>query len=116
MDKVKIMKIKYGSKKIDVSVHRVSFVGRFTGLMFRGRNTNNLLFDFKKKTKIAIHSVFVFFSFLAVWLDEDNNVLEFKVVRPFEFYICPKKYFFRFIEVPINDKNKEIIEFFVGER
>lgn len=110
------MEINYKNKKIDVSVRKVSFVGRFTGLMFRSKNTDNLLFDFGKEIKIAIHSVFVFFRFLAVWLDEENNVLELKIVHPFKLYICPKKSFFRFVEIPINNRNKKIIEFFVGKR
>jgi uncharacterized membrane protein (UPF0127 family) len=110
------MNIKYKNKKISVLVSKISSVGKFTGLMFKKQNNPNLLFDFKKNTRIAIHSIFVFFSFLAVWLDENNNVLEFRIVHPFEFYVKPKKLFFRLIEIPFNDKNKEVIEFFVGKR
>ncbi len=110
------MNIKYKNKVINVPVHKVSSIGKFTGLMFKEKNTSNLLFDFEKNVRIAIHSVFVFFVFLAVWLDENNNVIESKLVKPFNFYICPKKSFFRLVEIPINDKNKKIIEFFVDKR
>lgn len=110
------MKFKYKNKKIEVPVYRVSFIGRFTGLMFKRKNTRNLLFDFGKESKIAIHSFFVFFSFLALWLDEDNNIIDWRIVNPFEFYVCPKNSFYRLVEIPINDKNKETIEFFVGKR
>ena len=110
------MILRHNNKTIEVPIHKVSFVGKFTGLMFRSKDISNLLFDFEKTCKIAIHSVFVFFNFLAVWLDEKNNVLEFKIVCPFEFYICPKNSFFKLVEIPINKKNREIIEFFVGKR
>lgn len=115
LDKVKKpMIIRYKTKTINVPVHKVFFIG--IGLMFRGKNTNNLLFDFGKNVRMAIHSVFVFFDFLAVWLDENNQVIDVKLIKPFSLHFCPKESFFRLVEIPINEKNKEIIEFFVGKR
>jgi uncharacterized membrane protein (UPF0127 family) len=110
------MKIKYKNKKIDVLVHKVSFFGMGLGLMFRSKKTKSLLFDFKENVSMAIHSYFVFFDFLAIWLDENNEVIEWRVVKPFISYISPKKNYRRLIEIPINKGNKEIIEFFVGKR
>ena len=37
-------------KKVRVPVHRVSPVGKITGLMFKSKNVDNLLFEFKKPT------------------------------------------------------------------
>jgi len=110
------MIINYKNKKIEVPVKKVSFFGKFSGLMFRGKNISNLLFDFKKNSILAIHSYFVFFDFLAVWLDADNNVLETEIVKPFRISICPKMPFMKLVEIPFNEKNIRIIEFFVGKR
>ena len=70
-------------KKIILSVKETGFFSRGIGLMFRSFKTKNLLFSFKKDVGLSITSFFVFFKFLASWLDDKNNVLEFKVVRPF---------------------------------
>ena len=110
------MILKYKNKKIGISAKNVSFLGKFTGLMFRTKNTSNLIFKFNKKNLLAIHSCFVFFDFLAVWLDDENNVLDFKMVNPFRIHVCSKKPFTKLLEVPINKNNEEIIEFFVGKR
>jgi uncharacterized membrane protein (UPF0127 family) len=110
------MIIKYKNKNIEVSAKKVSFFGKFIGLMFRRKNYSNLLFEFRKSSIVAIHSFFVFFDFLAVWLDDKNNVLEFKLVKPFSLNICPKLHFTKLLEIPINDANKRIIEFFVDKR
>lgn len=108
--------IHYRKKKINIrKVHRLSFMGRFTGLMFKTKNTKKLLFDFSKEVKISIHSLFVFFPFLAVWLDKNNSVVERQIVGPFRLYILPRKNFCKLVEIPLNDENKMIIGFFVGK-
>jgi len=74
------------------------------GLMFRTRKTKPLLFEFNQATRMAIHSLFVFFPFNAIWLDENNKIIEQRVVRPFTFSICPRKPFRKLIEIPISKK------------
>ncbi len=106
----------YRNKKITVVGKKVSFFGKFSGLMFKKNTTENLLFGFDNKTKMRIHSYFVFFDFLAVWLDENNAVIEFRVVRPFTLSVKPEKSFSKLIEIPLNGKNQEILEFFVGKK
>lgn len=64
------MEVTYENKKIKIPVKRVSSLGKIIGLMFKKKITENLLFNFKKKTKMRIHSYLVFFNFLAVWLDK----------------------------------------------
>lgn len=110
------MIVKHKNKKIEVPVKRVSFLGEAIGLMFRTRKTPNLLFEFNKKVRMPIHSLFVFFSFFAVWLDENNNILEFQLVHPFKFHISPRIAFSKLIEIPCSSKNRKIIEFFVDKR
>jgi uncharacterized membrane protein (UPF0127 family) len=105
--------------KISIGGELVSVrkVGVFNfGLMFRGSRTDNLLFEFSKKGFRAITSFFVFFPFLAVWLDDKNNVVDWRVVKPFRFSINSKKKFRKLVEIPINDKNSKIIQFFVGKK
>jgi uncharacterized membrane protein (UPF0127 family) len=110
------MIFKYKNRQIEFSARQVSFLGKFIGLMFHTKNSENLLFKFKKNTSISIHSFFVFFKFLAVWTDEDYNVIDFKIVKPFKLNIIPKKSFRNLIEIPLNESNKNILYFFVGER
>ena len=106
------IKIKYRGRSISINVKKLSFFGRFSGLMFRTLETENLLFDFGKDTNMPIHSFFVFFPFLAIWVDEKNNVIEKRIVSPFSPSVSPKNEFRRLIEVPINEKNKKILRFF----
>ena len=110
-----MMKLFYKDKEIEIPVRKISGLGEITGLMFRKRTTENLLFEFKKELNLGIHSYFVFFNFIAVWVDKKNKVIEWKIVKPFVFGIKPKKNFVKLIEIPSNKKNKKIIDFFVGK-
>lgn len=105
------MKIYHKNKKIEIPIRKLSYLGMAWGLMFRSRNTENLFFD---NFSGAIHSWFVFFPFLALWLDKRNNVLEFKVIEPWGAYFKPEKEFAKLVEIPLNSKNKKILKFFVG--
>jgi len=107
--------VNYKGKNISLNVKGTSYFTRGSGLMFKNRRTDNLLFDFKNEKRHIIHSYFVFFPFLAVWLDGENKVVETKVVEPFRLSVKPKSKFKRLIEIPLNEENKEIINFFVGD-
>lgn len=109
------MIIHYDNKKISVTVRKVSSLGEVTGLMFRKKKTENLFFSFDKKTSIKIHSFFVFFNFLAIWLDTKNKVIDFKIIKPFTIAVKPKEPFRKLIELPINTKNRETLHFFVDK-
>ena len=74
------MKIRFNGKIHDISVTKVSVIVKFTGLMFRTSDTDNLLFEFGKFENTAIHSFFVFFPFVAVWLDSKGKVVGIKIV------------------------------------
>ena len=112
MTKKKIS-IEYKNKKIKFYAEDCNFFKKFSGLMFsRRENVGILLFDFEKKQKISIHSFFVFYPFIAVWLDKKNKIVDLKVVNPFTFCVSPKKSCFKLIEIPINNENRKIVNFF----
>jgi uncharacterized membrane protein (UPF0127 family) len=105
--------IGHKGNKIKVSVKECNLFWKSVGLMFSRRETaKKLLFSFNNKQEIAIHSFFVFYNFLAVWLDKNNNVVDLKIVRPFRFCVFPSRPAFKLVEIPINQNNKNIISFF----
>jgi uncharacterized membrane protein (UPF0127 family) len=107
----KTVTINYKKKKLKIIAEDCNFLRKFTGLMFsRRKNSKALLFSFKIKQKIIIHSFFVFYSFIAVWLDDKNNIADLKIVRPFSPCIFPKKPTFNLVEIPINDYYREIVK------
>ena len=112
MTKKKIS-IPYKNKKINIDAEDCNLFRKFSGLMFsRRENAEILLFDFEEKQKISIHSFFVFYPFIAVWLDKKNKIVDLKEVNPFAFCVSPKKSCFKLIEIPINKKNSKIVNFF----
>ena len=105
--KTKKVSFNYKGRKISIDLESCRNFG--IGLMFKSKNTRALLFDFKGKTREVITSLFVFFAFVAVWLDDKNKVLDVKVVKPFRFAIFPKKSFNKLVEIPINGNySKEV--------
>jgi uncharacterized membrane protein (UPF0127 family) len=110
------IEIKLKNKKLLVNnVRKAGAFGKFRGLMFRRvEKAPILLFD--KSENASIHSFFVFFRFVCVWLDEKNNVVECRIVEPFEYYVKPNVKFSKILEVPINRRYDSIVTFLVGER
>lgn len=111
------MKIKLGEKEIEISgVEKCNLFMKFKGLMFctRGK-AKALLFEFKNPVKIKFHSLFVFFPFVAVWLDEKNKVIDFRVIKPFTWTISSEKKYKRLLEIPMNNLYRKIITSFVGD-
>ena len=116
---LKNIKLKDGSKEIEISnLTKVSEFGKIRGLMFRRRNkSKSLLFNFNNPVKIKIHSCFVFFPFLAIWIDDKNKILDKKVVKPWKIYISPSvKYYNQLIEIPLNDFYHKEVENIVGQK
>jgi len=69
-------------------------LSRALGIMFRRRLGRPLVFIFPSSSstsRTAIHSFFVFFPFLAVFLNERKKVVELAVVRPWTFLYEPKR-------------------------
>ena len=105
--------INNNGKKIKLEVRKVKGIGKFFGLMFRRVNSYNLLFDFGYNVKYSLHSFFVFFPFLVLWLDIKNNVIDYKIAKPFCFRIICKNSFRKVVEIPINERNEKIIRNFM---
>ena len=105
------MLVKYNNKKIRIDAREVKGFGTVSGLMFKSKNTGNLFF----RKVFGIHSFFVFFDFLAVWLNSDGDVLKVDVVKPFSFNINSPEGYRGLIEIPINNRNRKNIELLVGE-
>ena len=101
--------INFLDKSVKLKVKTTNSFTKFIGLICRTRFCDNLIFKFKKDTRISIHSFFVFFPFLAIWLDSKKKVLDMKIVKPFSLNIRPRKKFRTIVEIPINDRNKKII-------
>ncbi len=104
--------LNYKGKKIQLELKEM--VGPFNearGLMFScKKNAKALLFSFKKPTGLSMHSFFVFFKFISIWLDENNKIIEIRKISPWGIGIKPKTKFTKLIEIPINGKYKEIIK------
>ena len=109
------MIVKYKNKKINIDVKEVSEFGKVSGLMFRTKETKILLFEFKKETNLKVHSFFVLFDFLGVWINSKGRVVDCKIMKPFSVAYSPKKKFSKLVEIPVNEKNGKIISFFVGK-
>jgi uncharacterized membrane protein (UPF0127 family) len=100
-----------GNKRLSFEAKVARGFGRFSGLMFsRRERAKILLFKFRKPGKLAIHSLFVFYPFLAIWRDSDGKIMEIKRVFPFSWYVCPRKSFSSFVEIPLNRKYKKITD------
>ncbi|MCX6749240.1 MAG: DUF192 domain-containing protein [Candidatus Pacearchaeota archaeon] len=83
-----------------------------SGLMFtRRKKAKPLLFEFEKPVNFRIHSLFVFFPFVAIWLDEKNKIIEIKKIKPFISSIKPKKPYKKLLEIPLNKKYKMAIKY-----
>ena len=94
---------------MELHVRSVSLLERVWGLMFKLKeNAESLLFEFEKPTETSIHSLFVFFPFVAVWLDKKNKVIDVKRVKPFTLSVSPKRPFSKLIEIPINKRYSNI--------
>ncbi|MFW6312173.1 MAG: hypothetical protein ACOC1K_08060 [Nanoarchaeota archaeon] len=105
------LKIKKDGKTIEVKdVDKCEGIKKFTGLMFKSQGSNAKLFEFKK-TKQAIHSLFCP-KFLAVWLDENNKVIEYEFIYSSRLTIKPDHKYSRLLEIPINKKYRKIIRKF----
>jgi uncharacterized membrane protein (UPF0127 family) len=104
--------IKDNSKRVSVrNVKKLSEFEKGIGLMFHKREKcPAMLFEFTRPTNMMIHSLFVFFKFCAVWLDDKNRIVDKKLVKPFRLSISSKKPFYKLLEIPVNKHYKKEIK------
>jgi len=114
MKKRKILGLSYKGKKFKIETKSYKGLDMGIGLMFKSSDTGALLFEFEKPNKMALTSLFVFFDFVAVFLDDKNKILDLKIVKPFTWMIKSEKPFKKIVEIPINKKYSEIIRILVG--
>lgn len=108
-------KLNFKGEKIEIpDIENCPGIKKYIGLIFN-RKGNALLFDFKEETEKAIHSFFCP-DFLAVWLNKENKIVEYKLVTPNRLLIKPKSKFTKLIEIPVNKKYHNIIKLFLEDR
>lgn len=108
--KEKTISFNYKKKRIRVKVKICNVFQEAFGLMFaKKEKARALLFNFKDSRQ-PIWSIFVFFSFIAIWLDKSNKVIEVRRVEPFTWHVRPKKPFDKLIEIPINKRYKRSVK------
>ncbi|MFB6246809.1 MAG: hypothetical protein ABEI74_04430 [Candidatus Pacearchaeota archaeon] len=109
--------LEFKGKNLEIEAYKLSFFGMGLGLMFSSlRKAKPLLFDLEDSRKWLIHSLFVFFPFLAVCLNSRSEVVDYKVVRPFSFSVSSGKSFSRLLEVPLKNDYKNFLENFVEKK
>ncbi|MBS3074046.1 DUF192 domain-containing protein [Candidatus Pacearchaeota archaeon] len=92
-------------------INKCSGFSKIKGLMFsRKEKANALLFEFSEDTKRSIHSLFCP-PFMAIWLNENNKIVEYKIISSNRFSVRPEKLFRKLIEVPLNSKYSPVVEF-----
>ena len=105
-------KISFNSRIIEFPLKKCSSWEKFKGLMFSTTNSP-LLIEIKDK---PIHSMFVFYPFLAIWLNDENKIVDYKLVHPFTSSILPQSKFSKIIEIPYKDDFKNIVDELLGQK
>lgn len=112
----KKIELNFNGKKKLIVVDLVPKWFEGIGLMFKSRNyRRRLLFSFGGKARLAIHSLFCFYPFYAIWLDEDMDIIEVRKVAPFKLNVVPRRDYIYLLEVPINKYNFDFLDFVVGD-
>lgn len=112
MAKKNLVVFEKNGKRINIETSKVPFLKEGFGLMFsKKEKANALLFHFKWNTNMTIFSYFVYYKFIAIWLDKKNKFVDMKVIDPFLSGIRPNKEFRKLIEIPINKKYKKVCDF-----
>lgn len=108
----------YKGRKINICpIKKISELGKIRGLMFRNVDKcPALLFEFSNPTKLKIHSLFVFFPFLAVWTDNKNKVIEKRIVKPWRFSVGISRKYSKLIEIPLSNFYLPRVKNIVGQR
>ena len=105
---LKYLYLKKYDKKIDIEIAD-DFFSRLMGLMFRENAKLPLLFEIPQKInsrkRSSIHSFFMRFDIILVFIDEENSVYEIADLTPWNYYVPKKsaKYIVEFDKKEFND-------------
>jgi len=111
MKNIQKISLNYRGKKFCFDVKTCGFFDTAFGLMFKSRkNAQALLFEFDKFSRIKIHSFFVFFPFVAAWLDSEGKIIEVRKIKPFTPFVSIGKPCSKIIEIPINKKYSDVVK------
>lgn len=115
--KTKKINLVFGKNKIDLDLKVVPWYLKWLGLMFsRRENAEALLFEFNKPINLKIHSLFVNYEFIAIWLDFRGEIIEIRKVKPWKTGFSPYKKFAKLIEIPCSKKYESILEKLVEDK
>jgi len=112
LPKVLNAKLNLGENSVEIkNIRKCRGLMKGKGLMFIPKEkARPLLFEFSGDVSRSISSLFCP-PFLAVWLDEHNRIIDYKIVSPNKISIRPDKPFRKLVEVPLNNKYSEVIQF-----
>ena len=111
MTNIQTISFNYKGKKFSFNAKICGFFDMAKGLMFKSRkNAQALLFEFDKSSRITIHSLFVFFPFVAVWIDSEGKIIEVRKIKPFIPFVSIRKPYSKLVEIPINKKYHDIVK------
>lgn len=114
--RAKKIKLSYGKKSFELNLKLCRGFNKLRGLMFtRRERAKALLFEFKRPMNITIHSLFVFFPFVIIWLNTGDKIIDFKIIKPFSFFVSQKRPFSKIIEIPVNNKYQKMVKLLVGD-
>jgi uncharacterized membrane protein (UPF0127 family) len=103
--KIKKIRLRIGKDIKELELKVVPRYLHWLGLMFSNKeNASALLFEFKRPRKISIHSFFVSYEFIAIWLDHLGKIIETKKISSWKSRVLPSRNFVKLIEIPCNSK------------
>jgi uncharacterized membrane protein (UPF0127 family) len=103
--------LNYKGKRVPLDLYVVPKSLHWLGLMFSSKkDAKPLLFEFPRESRLSIHSFFVWFSFIGIWLNKEGKVLKIERVEPFRLRILPKEKFKFLIELPIKSDYDDVLK------
>lgn len=103
------MTIKINSKSINIEIRKATnFFQKLKGLMFTSEKNFNYALIFympKARERNGLHMLFVFYSILCIFLDENKKVVDKVILKPFCPLYIPKKECNYIIELPTKYEN-----------
>ena len=79
-------------KTANIELSNVPFLRQGIGLMFtKKEKADALLFNFRRNTTTTLFSYFVYYPFIAIWLDENDKFIEMKSYKGYPFELITQE-------------------------